>query len=297
MKRRFRIRRLRSDHESVGEINHHIPEHTPGRLLSYQQKAHMHYQVLGRQEESAKTVFLSSGLGGLGSFWQPQLEALGARFKVIIYDQRGTGKSPADLPADYSIKAMAEDVAEIVDELGIQNMYFVGHALGGLVGIELALLRPQLIQRMVIINGWAQADSHTLRCFAVRKALLRNSGVAAYVQAQPIFLYPAPWLSVNAQRLENEELHAIAHFPSSENVLARINALSAFNPGTQIRSVLTHTLIYATKDDVLVPYTCSEKLAALLPNAALHLRDSGGHGCTVTEAEDFNNAAISFLHA
>jgi aminoacrylate hydrolase len=294
MKRRFRVRRSRLDCDSDMVASSKLASGSP-QARSPQGRMGMHYQVSGNPDAHAATVFLSAGLGGLGSFWQPQLAALEPHFRVVIYDQRGTGKSPANLPADYSITAMAEDVAQIVEELDIRRMHFIGHALGGLVGMALALLRPELIERLVIVNGWARADSHTLRCFAVRKALLRNSGVAAYVQAQPIFLYPAPWLSANAQRVQEDEAHAIAHFPSRENVLARIAALSTFDPGDEINTIHVPTLVYATRDDVLVPYTCSEQLAALLPQAILHLHDSGGHACTVTQADTFNAAVIRFF--
>lgn len=255
----------------------------------------MHYEVLGRQEADAPTVLLSSGLGGLGSFWQPQLAVLTAGFRVVIYDQRGTGRSVAELPSDYSIVAMADDVLEIVDRIGITQMHFIGHALGGLIGMQIALQRPQLIQRMIVINGWARADSHTARCFAVRKDLLRDSGVAAYVRAQPIFLYPAPWLSANSQRMADEEQHAIAHFPGAANTLARIGALLKFDVSERLNAIQAPTLVIATRDDVLVPYTCSEQLAALLPASRLQLLDSGGHGFTVTDAAGFNRAAIDFL--
>ncbi|MDB5773970.1 MAG: pyrimidine utilization protein [Herbaspirillum sp.] len=257
----------------------------------------MHYEIVGQQDAGARAILLSSGLGGLGSFWQPQLEALARQFKVILYDHRGTGKSPAQLPADYSIADMAEDVQQIVDELGVTQIDFIGHALGGLVGVQLALQRPRLIRRMIIVNGWARADSHTGRCFAVRKDLLRDSGVAAYVRAQPIFLYPAPWLSANAQRIAEEEQHAIAHFPGVPNVLARIEALLEFDPGEQLPGMRVPTLVLAARDDVLVPYTCSEQLAALLPAATLQLLASGGHGCTVTVSDECNRAMIDFLQS
>ena len=152
---------------------------------------------------SGGTVLLSSGLGGAGSFWAPQLEALCRRHRVVTYDQRGTGRSAGPLPDPYSISAMADDVVEILDELGIARCHFVGHALGGLVGLDLALRRPGRVASLVLVNAWARGDAHTLRCFDVRRDLLRI-GPEAYVRAQPLFLYPAPWMSRNAERLARE---------------------------------------------------------------------------------------------
>ncbi|MGY2498386.1 alpha/beta fold hydrolase, partial [Klebsiella pneumoniae] len=87
----------------------------------------MHYDIHGRQDAGAPTVLLSSGLGGSGAYWAPNLSALSERYRVITYDQRGTGRSPAELPDDYRIADMAADVLALVDELGIERCDFVGH--------------------------------------------------------------------------------------------------------------------------------------------------------------------------
>ena len=136
-------------------------------------------------------VLLCSGLGGAAAFWAPQMAALGERFRPVTYDQLGTGSSPAVLPEGHSIADMADEVAVLLDGLGIEACHFVGHALGGAVGIEFARRYPTRLLKLAIVNGWARMDAVTARCFETRLALLRDSGVAAYVRAQAIFLYPA----------------------------------------------------------------------------------------------------------
>ena len=58
----------------------------------------MHYEIYGRQEADAPTLVCSSGLGGAGAFWAPQLPVLTQDYRVVVYDQLGTNKSQASLP-------------------------------------------------------------------------------------------------------------------------------------------------------------------------------------------------------
>jgi aminoacrylate hydrolase len=257
----------------------------------------MHHDITGRTDPAAETIVLSAGLGGAGAFWQPQMAALNARFRVISYDQRGTGRNTEALPDNYSIGHMADDVIAMLELLGISKCHFMGHALGGIVGLEIALRKPSLLGKLVLVNAWAKADSHTARCFAVRKHLLLNTGVEAYVQAQPIFLYPAAWLSQNAERVAQEEKHGIAHFQGADTILKRIGALLAFDVSGRLNDIRVPTLVAVSRDDVLVPWTASQILADGLPDAELWMVREGGHGFTVTEPDAFNARMLSFLAA
>jgi aminoacrylate hydrolase len=255
----------------------------------------MRYEILGRADNHASTVLLSAGLGGLGHFWRPQLEALGAHHRVILYDQRGTGANAGDLPEDYSIAHMADDVIEVLDDAGVASCHFAGHALGGLVGLELARRAPSRFDSLVLVNAWAHVDSHTRRCFDARLALLKHVGVEAYVRAQPIFLYPAAWLSEHEDVVAKEEAAGIAHFQGKDNLLKRLAALLAFDATPGLAGIHTPAFIAASRDDVLVPFTRSQHLAASLPNATLWLTAEGGHGFTVTDPAPFNAAMLTFL--
>jgi aminoacrylate hydrolase len=255
----------------------------------------MHYDVLGCTDDKATTVLLSAGLGGLGHFWRPQIEALGASHRVIVYDQRGTGANATELPNDYSIAHMADDVVTILDSAGVASCHFAGHALGGLIGLELARRHPSRLTSLVLVNAWARIDSHTHRCFEARMALLKHVGVEAYVRAQPIFLYPAAWLSEHEDAVRKEEALGIAHFQGADNLLKRVSALLAFDATSDLDAIVTPTFVAASRDDVLVPFTRSEQLARSLPDATLWLTPEGGHAFTVTDPAPFNVAMLAFL--
>jgi aminoacrylate hydrolase len=242
----------------------------------------------------APPLILSPGLGGSASYWAPNLAALAAEHRVILYDHRGTGRSDRTLPPKLSVADMADDVLQLMDGLGLIGAGLVGHAAGGVIGLSLALNHPERIERLVVINGWSRPNPHTLACFETRLALLRDSGVEAFVSAQPIFLYPARWIADEFDRLAAEAVQQIAHFQGAANVEARIAALAAFDVDARLAEIDAPVLLVAAEDDMLVPPQCSERLYAGLSDATLILM-SGGHACNVTIADDFNSVTCEWL--
>ncbi len=256
----------------------------------------LYYEVHGEPAAGRATVILSAGLGGSGAFWAPQMEALLSRFQVVLYDHRGTGRSVRTLPAwPYAVADMGDDIVKVMDALGLDRAHVVGHAAGGNAGLAMALDHPDRLDRLVVVNGWSRPDPHIRRCFDTRLALLNNTGIAAYVHAQPLFLYPADWLSANHARLEAEEVHHIHGFPDPDVMRARIQALLEFDIDEALPSITCPVLVSASADDMLVPLACSRRLAERLPNAVLDIAPWGGHGFTVTAPEAFNASVVSFL--
>jgi aminoacrylate hydrolase len=256
----------------------------------------MAFDVHESDRPGAETVLLSAGLGGAAGYWAPQLTALRARYRVVTYDQDGTGrKRSTELPVGYRIADMADEVLRILDASRTASCHFVGHALGGLVGVDLALRAPDRLRSLSIINGWATADAHTRRCFEVRVALLKHAGAAAYVRAQPIFLYPAAWLAANTARMVQEDAHALSGFQGTNNLLRRIEALLRFDASPHLGALRLPVLLAAARDDVLVPSTRSDHLAAAIAGATLHVAPWGGHAMNVTEPDAFNAVLLDFL--
>jgi aminoacrylate hydrolase len=254
----------------------------------------VYYEIHG-QTNNAPTVLLSSGLGGAAHYWTPQIPVLSQHFRVITYDQRGTGHSGGSVPEEYTIHDMATEAASLLDKLAVNKCHFIGHALGGLIGLQLALDRPDLLDRLVVVNAWAKTHPHTLRCFRLRKSLLLDTGVAAYVHAQPLFLYPAAWLADRQDWLAAQDAAGITNFPPVDVVLRRIAAIEAFDLSADIGGITTKTLVVATKDDALVPNRCSVALGGKLTNAQLVQFDQGGHACNITDPANFARVVMDFL--
>jgi aminoacrylate hydrolase len=239
-------------------------------------------------------VILSPGLGGSGAYWAPNVAVLAERHRVILYDHRGTGRSDRALPGDLDVDDMADDVLALMDGLMLEQASLIGHAAGGVIGLSIALRQPQRLASLVVVNGFARPDPHFLRCMETRLTLLAHSGTVAFVQAQPLFLYPARWISEHWARLEGEEAGHIAHFQGAANVEARIRALASFDIADRLGEIETPVLLIAAEDDMLVPDLCSERLEQGLPHARLE-RMRGGHACNVVQPDEFNRHMLEFL--
>ena len=242
----------------------------------------------------APPLILSAGLGGSANYWTPNLEALTERFRVIRYDHRGTGRSDRVLQDNFSVDHMADDMIGLLKELGIASAHVIGHAAGGVAGLTMALKAPETVTTLVTVNGWSAPDPHFLRCFETRLALLRDSGLDAFLRAQPIFLYPADWISENIAWLDEETAHQRKTFPGIETTENRIAALAAFDISARLGGIVCPVLALAAADDMLVPSKASERLASGLPHGMLARQYRGGHACNFTDPESFNAVVLDW---
>lgn len=246
------------------------------------------YQTYPALSTAKGTVILSSGLGGSHHYWQPQIAALQQYFDVVAYDHAGTGQSPASLPDGYQIADMAADVVALIDTLNQGPVHFIGHAIGGLIGLEIAAKAADKLASLVLVNAWDKTDPHTVRCFEIRKAILVNTGLEMYLKAQPLFLYPAQWMKEHREALDQELAHLLTAGIDVENLLKRIAAAEQFDLRDRLSAITTPTAVIASLDDLLVPFSCSTQLFEQLNNAQLIEMNSGGHACNLTRAKQFN---------
>ena len=257
--------------------------------------AGLYYELHG--SEDAPPLILSSGLGGSADYWKPNLAAFAAHFRVLVYDHRGTGRSDRALPDVVTVEQFADDMLALMDAVRWARAHIVGHAAGGVAALALALKADERVGKLVVVNGWTKADPHFLRCFEARLNLLRHSGVEAYLRAQPIFLYPAEWISNHTAELDAELPHQLASFPGVANMEKRIAALAAFDGAGWIGSLTAPILAISSGDDMLVPWTCSEAMGAANARIGQGHCSWGGHACNVTDPGTFNRIVLDFLRS
>ncbi len=245
--------------------------------------------------EDGAVLILSAGLGGSGAYWKPNLADLSRNRRLLLYDQRGTGRSDRSLPETESVERMADDVLALIDGLGVERAHLLGHAAGAAIGLALALRAPERLSGLILVNGWSKADPHFLRCFEARLKLLRGFGPRAWIRAQPLFLFPADWSSAHSAELDSELEAQEADFQGAANLEKRVAALTGFDVDARLGEIGLPVLALAAADDMLVPSGCSRRLAELIPNATLAMMDWGGHACNITDPDGFSRIVLDWL--
>src|SRR5215212_4391311 len=122
----------------------------------------------------APVVVLSNSLGATRGMWDPQVPALAERFRVVTYDTRGHGASPAP-QGPYSLDDLVDDVVALLDRLGVGRAHVAGLSLGGMIGMRLAAREPSRVSRLAVLCTSATPDP---QAFLARARAVRAEGTA-----------------------------------------------------------------------------------------------------------------------
>lgn len=85
------------------------------------------------------------------SLWKAILPTLAKRFRVLIFDNRGVGRSDAP-EAPYSIETMGDDVLKLTEALGLKQYALLGHSMGGCIAQYVARKAPEHIRKLILSN-------------------------------------------------------------------------------------------------------------------------------------------------
>jgi len=109
------------------------------------------YQVQGE----GYPVVLIHGFGSKKESFMAQVPALSQEFKVISFDNRGSGKSGRpNIP--YTMEMFVDDIKALLDYLTIDKVHLIGLSLGGMIGLNYVLKHPNTVNKLVLINTLAQ---------------------------------------------------------------------------------------------------------------------------------------------
>ena len=247
------------------------------------------YDVHG---DGGPPLLMINGLGfGRWGFFK-QVPALSRRFRVITFDIRNAQNNPIHGVSDLSSAAVA-----LLDHLGVGKAHVLGTSLGGFVAQRLALDRPDMVDKLVLVStsyggrGPRTMSAQTLGTMlglaslgpkeAARRGLAEATSPAYRAEKPEEFEEIVRWRISDSPSLAaySQQLAAGAHFDASR----------------EVRDIYAPTLVIHGADDNLVPAANAAALAGALPNAALRVFDEAGHLVFIEKAAGVNRQISAFL--
>jgi pimeloyl-ACP methyl ester carboxylesterase len=241
-------------------------------------------------------LVLIQGLGVGRWGWEPVVDRLARRFRVITIDNRGIGASDAPR-GSYSTRVMAEDVVAVMDDAGVASAGVVGTSLGGMVAQELALAHPERVDRLVLVatipGGRLTAPMPLKTAYLLTWAPLMRS-------EQRLRGFVEHNLGPETLRRRTKVVRRLmalkrAHPQSEQAWRAQATAGVLFDPLGRQRRITQPTLILQGTADQVVNPVNAELLADLIPDARLRYVEGAGHLVCWDEPRRFARVITGFL--
>jgi pimeloyl-ACP methyl ester carboxylesterase len=122
-------------------------------LESQRQKLHMSYLDVRPQSANGRTIVLLHGKNFCAGTWETTIRALSeAGWRVVAPDQIGFCKSSKPRRYQYSFQQLAENTRALLEHLGIGRIALLGHSTGGMLAVRFALLHPEQVERLILVN-------------------------------------------------------------------------------------------------------------------------------------------------
>jgi pimeloyl-ACP methyl ester carboxylesterase len=132
-------------------------------LHSQRQDLKMAYILAEPARPNGRTVLLLHGKNFSAAYWEPTIRALlGEGFRVVAPDQIGFGKSSKPAAYQFNFHALARNTRELLDSLKVGKVSVVGHSMGGMLASRFALMYPETVESLVLVNPIGLEDWKTV---------------------------------------------------------------------------------------------------------------------------------------
>lgn len=242
-------------------------------------------------EGAGGVLLLIHGLGSSGADWAFQRDEFAQCHRLVIPDLRGSGRS-GKAAESLSIVQFANDLWSLLDRLGHDRVDVLGFSLGGAVALEMALLQPVRVRRLIICNTlanyrtdtWRKRLEANLQIILVRTLGLRRT---AGLIAKRLFPH-------EEQEAKRQRVIDVVGANSPQVYLATMRALIGWHALDRLGSLNARTLIIAAEHDY-TPLEDKREELLLFPNAEFIVIEGSRHGTPFDATERFNHVVLEFL--
>lgn len=254
----------------------------------------MYYEIHGK----GFPIVMIMGLSANTEWWTDDLlESLGEEFKLIIFDNRGAGKTEKT-NRDYSIKMLADDTVALMDGLKIEKFHVLGVSMGGMIAQELVLNYPERVENLILGCTHCGGSKQILPSQKVIDVLSQdrdNMTPEELINGTIPLLFTEDFIKNNPEFIKSYRQELLKSPISAESFEQQMKAILSFNTCLKLKKITCPTLIIHGKKDILVPHENAGILNKRIANSKVILIDEAAHSFFQPNPEMVVNEIISFL--
>lgn len=257
-------------------------------------KPALHYSVRAPRNGKAPrhTIVLSHALGTDLTMWDQLANLLAADCRVITYDHRGHGGSAAPVGL-YTIADLADDAARLLRELDSGPVLWIGLSMGGMVGQELALRHPSLVNALIIANTTSCYPEAAREAWQQRINTVHTQGIEAIADAVMGRYFH--------DQFRAEHGATVARFRERltstdvDGYIGCCHAVGSVDTTARLPQIGVTTLVIAGELDQGAPPSMSQTLAEKIPQARLVVLADASHISAIEQPDAFAQAVTQFM--
>jgi len=258
--------------------------------------ARIRYSVRG----DGPPVILIQGVGVHGPGWTYQVAALAARYCCLWFDNRGVGRTGSPRQR-MSIETLAADARALMAGQGWRSAHFVGHSMGGLIALELALAEPAAVRSLALLSTFANGRDASPLTPSMIWAGLRTVIGTRRMRRDAFLRFVAGRLPVArgdrdalAARLAPLFGHDLATMPAG--AMPQLRAMRRRDLRDRLGEIRgIPTLVVTGLEDRIAPSSSSRFLAAAIADARLVELPGAAHGIPLTHPARVNELLLDHL--
>ncbi|MBN2463160.1 MAG: alpha/beta fold hydrolase [Dehalococcoidia bacterium] len=241
-------------------------------------------------------LLMIQGYGQYAGHWTTLIPPFSKEYRVIVFDNRGTGRS--DKPeAAYAMKMMAADARGLLDAIGIEAAHVFGVSMGGMIAQEFALNYPDRVISLVLgctQCGGAKAVPPTPEALAfLFSTEMAKLSVAERARQTAPWLWSKEFINKYPEAVE-AYVEITSKYPTPPHGFAcQAQAITGHNTYDRLPEIKAPTLVIVGSGDRIIQPENSKILASVIPGAELVIVPNAGHG--FTESLEATKAILDFL--
>ncbi len=241
---------------------------------------------------SGDPILMIMGLSFTLDMWFRVTPVLSKRYRLILFDNRGVGRSDTP-PGPYSMRQMAEDAVAVMNAAGVSSAYVMGASMGGMIAQELALRYPERVLALLLgctSGGALGSKLPNFRRFPMALGSAKTEEEREWLFSPMIYSDSTP-----KERIA-EDIRVRLRYPQpAGGFLSQFAAILAWSSYRRLSEIQAPTLVMHGDEDRLVPMENGLRVARRIRHAQFVKVPGAGHVLSTDQPEIVDDQVMQFL--